>query len=199
VTDNSYDDRGSRGVHGAGDLLWQVQPGAWYGWPDFHGTRPLDEGDHHFSARTGKPKRLLASLPNDPPTPAAILEVHSSSNGFDFSKGSAFGYEGEVFIAQFGDMASDVGKVYGPVGFKVVRVELKEGIIHDFAVNKGKLNGPGSRIGGAGFERPIAARFDPSGAALYVVDFGVLTMGKKGADAREGTGVLWKITKEGGR
>lgn len=34
VTDNSYDERGSRPVWGTGDLLFAVKPGMWYGWPD---------------------------------------------------------------------------------------------------------------------------------------------------------------------
>jgi hypothetical protein len=41
----------------------------------------------------------------------------------------------------------------------------------------------------------VACRFDPSGRALYVVDFGVLLMDSKGAHPKQHTGVLWKITK----
>jgi hypothetical protein len=60
--------------------------------------------------------------------------------------------------------------------FKVVRVDVSSGIIEDFAVNEGSMNGLASRIGGGGLERPVAARFDPSGIALYIVDFGVMTI-----------------------
>jgi hypothetical protein len=80
------------------------------------------------------------------------------------------------------------------VGFKVVRVDPARGTIAEFAVNKGDMNGPASRIGGGGLERPVDARFDPSGTALYVVDFGVMTIGK-GPEPRPGTGVVWKITR----
>ncbi|TAJ99864.1 MAG: glucose dehydrogenase, partial [Candidatus Manganitrophaceae bacterium] len=198
VTENSYDDRGSRPVHGTGDPLWKVTPGAWYGWPDFHGKEPLDLGDHHVPPGKERPKRLLAAHPNDPPEPVALLGVHSSSNGFDFSRNRQFGYEGQAFIAQFGDQAPVVGKVLSPVGFKVVRVDVATGVIHDFAVNRGKTNGPASRIGGGGLERPVAARFDPTGTALYVVDFGVMTMDRKGSDPRKGTGILWRITRTEG-
>jgi hypothetical protein len=45
-------------------------------------------------------------------------------------------------------------------------------------------------------ERPIAARFDPRGKALYVVDFGQVLTGPKGMKPVENTGVLWKITRE---
>lgn len=47
VTDNSYDDRGSRPVFGAGDLLWEVQEDTWYGWPDFHGQHRLDSANRY--------------------------------------------------------------------------------------------------------------------------------------------------------
>ncbi|MBI3805844.1 MAG: glucose dehydrogenase [Nitrospirae bacterium] len=208
VTDNAYDDRGSRPVHGAGDLLWKITPGTWYGWPDYHGARPLNTGDHYLPPGKERPRLLLSEPPNDPPKPAAVLEVHSSSNGFDFSRNTDFGYIGEAFIAQFGDQAPATGKVFAPVGFKVVRVDPGTGIINDFAVNRGPTNGPASRIGGGGLERPVAARFNPKGTALYVVDFGVLTMGEKmkkppGASepmAKEqpyqGTGVLWRIVRK---
>jgi hypothetical protein len=195
VTDNQYDDRGSRPVWGAGDILWAVEPGLWYGWPDFHAGRPLADADHFRSPGKQPPSFLLAEHPNAPPRPAAILGVHSSSNGFDFSRNAAFGHVGEAFIAQFGDMAPAVGKVSGPVGFKVVRVDPATAVMRDFATNRAATNGPASRVGGGGLERPVAARFDRTGTALYVVDFGVMTVGRQGPEPRSGTGVLWRIRR----
>jgi glucose/arabinose dehydrogenase len=127
----------------------------------------------------------------------AYLAVHSSSDGFDFSKSDEFGYAGEAFIAQFGDQAPTVGKVLNPVGFKVVRVTMSDGIIQDFAVNAGKHNGPASRLGSGGLERPVAVRFDPSGKTLYVVDFGELRMSEEETKPRPGTGVVWAIDRAG--
>jgi glucose/arabinose dehydrogenase len=197
VTDNSYDNRGSRSIWGAGDLLWRVAEGGWYGWPDFHAGRPVTDADHYRTPGREPPRFVLADHPAQPPLPAAVLGVHSSSNGLDFSRNPAFGYVGDAFIAQFGDMAPAVGKVMGPVGFKVVRVEVETGVMRDFAVNRARTNGPASRLGGGGLERPVAARFDPSGTALYVVDFGVMTIGDRGPRPHRGTGVLWRITREG--
>jgi hypothetical protein len=79
----------------------------------------------------------------------------------------------------------------------VVRVDVKTGRVDDFAVNKGKHNGPATKIGGAGLERPVAVRFDPSGNVLYVVDFGIMLMDKTGPKPQQGTGVLWRITRGG--
>jgi glucose/arabinose dehydrogenase len=196
VTDNGYDERGSRPVFGTGDLLWEVRQGTWYGWPDFSGGLRLDAGNQFKPLLQQKPKPLLAHYPNDPPTPKAILPVHSSADGFDFSRSDAFGHRGEAFVALFGDQSPTTGKVVAPVGFKLVRIDVKNGVVQEFAVNRGKKTGPASGLGTGGLERPLAARFDPSGTSLYVVDFGILKQTAKGAQPVQKTGVLWKITRE---
>lgn len=195
ATDNSFDDRGSRPVFGTGDLLWLVRQGAWYGWPDHHAGRSLADADHFAVPGKNPPGKVLAEDPRSAPQPVALLGVHSSSNGLDFSRNAAFGFVGDAFIAQFGDMAPGAGKVLSPVGFRVVRANTRTGVVEDFAANRGETYGPASFVGGAGLERPVAARFDPSGNALYVVDFGVMTTTEKGPVPRQGTGVLWRITK----
>jgi glucose/arabinose dehydrogenase len=194
-TDNQYDVRGSRPIFGAGDLLWEVRPGVWYGWPDYHGGNPVYDGDRYRAPGRERPKRLLEKHPNSPPRPVAVFAVHSSSNGFDFSRYPEFGHVGEAFVAQFGDGAPVTGKVLAPVGFKVVRVDIRNGVTRDFAVNKGPKNGPASLLEGGGLERPVAARFDPSGKALYIVDFGVMLHDAGGAVPKTNTGVIWRITR----
>ena len=195
VTENGYDDRGSRPVWGTPDVMWRIVPGTWYGWPDHSEGHPLTNDDYR---PPGKPRLepLLAKPPGQPPKPVAVLGVHASANGFDFSRSPSFGHVGEAFVAEFGDEAPTTGKVLHPVGFRVVRVDVKTGRIAEFAANKGDKAGPASKIGGAGFERPVAARFDPSGNSLYVVDFGVLLQDKQGAKPQAGTGVLWRISRE---
>lgn len=195
ITENQYDVRGSRPVFGTGDLLWEITPGTWYGWPDYFAGKPLTDSDWYEAPDEPAPGFVLAQHPNRPPEPTALLGVHSSSNGLDFSRSQEFGHVGEAFIAQFGDMAPGAGKVLNPVGFKVVRVDVSTGVIEDFAVNKGDTNGPASWLGTGGLERPIAARFNRSGTALYVVDFGVMTVSDKGPQPRENTGVLWRISR----
>jgi hypothetical protein len=196
VTENGFDERGSRPVWGAGDVLWEIKDGLWYGWPDFSAGKPIQNDEEFKAPGKSKVKSLLQKYPNTPPKPAAIFGVHSSSNGFDFSRNSAFGYEGEAFVAQFGDMAG-AGKVLYPVGFKVVRVNVETGVVRDFAVNKGKRNGPASWLKKGGLERPVAAKFNRSGSSLYVVDFGIMRTTKKdGVQPQSATGMIWKITKQ---
>lgn len=194
ITDNGYDVRGSRPVFGSGDFLWKLEPGSWYGWPDFVGGESLTH--EAFAEADGEPKGLvLAEHPAKPPRPLAMLPVHASANGFDVARSDQFGYRGQAFVALFGDMAPNVGKVMAPVGFRVVRVDPSTGIYKDFARNRGDRSGPASLLGSHGLERPVAARFDPSGQHLYVVDFGVLEMEKQ-AKPQPRTGVLWRITRE---
>jgi glucose/arabinose dehydrogenase len=195
ITDNGYDTRGSRPVFGTPEVLWKLEPGAWYGWPDYVGGRPVTADD--YAEAEGDPKGfVLAEHPGKVPPPRALLPVHSSANGFDFARGDAFGYQGQAFVALFGDMAPTVGKVIGPVGFDVIRVDLRTGIYRDFARNRGDEAGPASKLGSKGLERPVAVRFDPSGENLYVVDFGVVRMTEKGAQPEPATGAIWRISRE---
>lgn len=194
ITENGFDDRGSRPVWGTGDYLYQVKQGQWYGWPDYAGGLAFD-GDKFKAPGKDAPTPILASHPSKPPRPTASLGVHSSSNGFDFSTSGAFGYTGEAFIAQFGDMAPNVGKVMAPVGFKVVRVNTANGVVTDFAVNKGNKNAPASALRAGGLERPVSAKFSPDGTALYIVDFGVMRIEGKKVIPQKNTGVIWKVTR----
>ena len=195
LTENGYDVRGSRPVWGAGDVLWKVQQGFWYGWPDYSAGKRINGVEEFKPPKKDTVKKILATDPGTPPKPAAILGVHSSSNGLDFSRSENFGFEQQAFIAQFGDMASDVGKVLHPVGFKVVRVDVTTGVIRDFAVNKSRKNGPASKLRSGGFERPVAVKFSPDGSELYVVDFGILLMTEKGPQPVPYSGVVWKIKR----
>src|SRR5207248_6410770 len=91
------------------------------------------------------------------------------------------------------------GKVRRPVGCRVVRVNPCNGVINDFAVNKGKEAGPGTKECNGGLERPVDCRFNCDGSVLYVVDFGVMTTleRNKPTPYRE-TGVIWRVRRTGG-
>jgi glucose/arabinose dehydrogenase len=195
VTDNGFDDRGSRPVWGAADELFFVEQGGWYGWPDYSGG--LAVAQKRFKA-PGKdqPRKLLARDPSAPIAPVARFGVHSSANGFDFSRNEAFGYVGQAFVAEFGDLSPPTGKVLSPVGFRVVRVDTKTGVIADFISNKGDKNGPASFLKSGGIERPVAVRFDRTGRAMYVVDFGEMTATEQGLRPVKGTGIVWKVTRK---
>jgi glucose/arabinose dehydrogenase len=194
VSDNGYDERGSRPVWGAADILWQVKPGTWYGWPDFSAGEPLTL-EKFKAPHKAQPRFILAQHPDQPPQPVAKFAVHSSADGLDFSRNQSFGHAGEAFIALFGDESPATGKILHASGFKIIRVDTSNGVIEDFAVNKGPHNGPASKIETGGLERPVAVKFNPAGDALYIVDFGVVLHDKTGAKPQQGTGVIWKVTR----
>lgn len=196
VAENSFDVRGNRPIWGAGDNLYEIKEGLWYGWPDYAAGRAV-YGRDEFKTPGCKPaKKLLKNNPNEAPKALAEFGVHSSTCGMDVITNAAFGNQGHILLAQFGDLATDVGKTWSPVGFQVVKTDPETGVIEIFAANNVRKNGPASWIKNQGLERPIAVRFDPSGETLYIVDFGILTIDKdKGAIPIENSGVVWKITK----
>jgi glucose/arabinose dehydrogenase len=195
ATENGFDTRGSRPVVGSQDHLWRVEPGRWYGWPDYSGGIRLD--DSSFVRNGEEPiKMLLKQHPENPPKPVAFLGVHSSSNGLAFSPANGnFGFEGQAFIAQFGDQSPITGKTISPVGFKVVRVDLQSGEMQGFATNK--KPGPATATpGSGGLERPVNVVFSPEGNALYVIDFGILYVPPTGPKPEEESGTIWRISKQ---
>lgn len=194
ITQNSFDVRGSRPVWGTGDLLWKLEKDRWYGWPDYNGHHKIMEME---VPGQDAPAAVMAQYPEEPPHPVASFGVHSSSNGISFSTNNNFGFEGQAFVAQFGDMAPGVGKVLSPVGYRVVRVDVESGIVEDFAVNRATKNGPASWLKSGGLERPVSVSFNPSGDALYITDFGIMTMTDKGPNPMRKSGVIWKVTRQG--
>jgi hypothetical protein len=204
VTDNGYDERGSRPIFGSPDFLWEVDPAGppiWYGWPDFAGGIPI--GDRFDKATMAEPKRLLAEIPNEPPRAKALFGVHASATGIEFARTDHFAPVGAAFVTEFGDMAPDVGRVIAPVGFRVVMVDPSNGVITPFMANVGDQSGPASRLESGGIERPIDLAISPKGTELYIVDFGVMNMGEvEGKDGtspipQKNTGVIWRVTRTG--
>lgn len=173
-----------------------MQRGTWYGWPDFSGADPLADQAFHPPGKP-HPKPVLANPPNRPPRPVAKFPVHSSADGIEFSRSPQFGHVGEAFVAIFGDEAPTTGKMLSPIGGKVVRVNVADGTITDFAVNRAPKEGPGTKVRVPGLERPVSVRFDPRGESLYVVDFGIMRHDHAGAHPERQTGAIWRIRRQG--
>ena len=140
---------------------------------------------------------MMQSHPN--PTPLhsfATFEPHSGSNGVAFCPDAAFGFQGDAFVALFGDFTPMTARLTTPVGFKVVRVDMQRSRVVNFAVNK--ITGPASKLPHGGFERPSHCQFGPDGAP-YVVDWGELEIAPErgGVRMQQGTGILWRIRRSG--
>jgi glucose/arabinose dehydrogenase len=66
ATEQGADDRGSRPVGNVPDLLFEVRQGAWYGWPDFIGERPITDPEY-LPTRGPAPPFVLANHDELPP------------------------------------------------------------------------------------------------------------------------------------
>ena len=196
AAEHGIDERGARFNVGDTDDFYEVEKGRWYGFPDYAAGTRLDDPRWGDGGRGRAP--VIADPPEkDPPKPLLTFEPHAASNGFDFSPGGDFGFEGDAFVALFGDAAPITTRRIVPAGFKVVRIDMKKRRIVDFAVNK--IAGGASVLPHEGFERPVHCEFGPDGA-LYVLDWGEMVPAPErgGVEIRVETGVLWRIRRRPG-
>jgi glucose/arabinose dehydrogenase len=198
ATDNAYDERGSRPIANAKDNIWQVKQGAWYGFPDY--SSGIRVTDPQFRSERGKRVKML--MKNHPPVekPWLIRPENGAVTKLDFSTGNNFGFKGHMFVAEVGSATPITGDP-NPTGYTVVRIDpaTKEtqpflGNIKPGAAGLEHVTTPGPR-------RPIEAKFSPDGNTLYVVDIGVIHGDLAAAGPFPipipGTGVIWRITKDG--
>lgn len=188
TTYHGADVRGDRPIYNDPDYLIKVEKDAWYGWPDYFDGEPVSASRFQI---TGKPK-LEFLLKKHPPLtkPYLTFDPHTGTNGIAFAP-KAFGNEGDMFIAAYGTYApATTGTNLKPVGFRVLRLDMKTKKISDFAANI--LPGPSYINRGGGFSRPSDVLFGPDNA-LYVVDWGGATISSKGLELTPGTGSIWRI------
>ncbi len=181
ATDQGADDRGSRPVGNAPDLLFEIKEGAWYGWPDFIGGNPITDSKYR-PERGPAPTFVLANHGELPPPEEPLLRFspHAAAVKFDIAPPGTPGYAGQLFVALFGDEAPMTAPTGPRVGRAVVRVDPGDWSVHP--VVKGPL------------ARPIDVRFDTSGEGLYILDFGQFDMdAEQGVVAEAQSGRLWRL------
>lgn len=180
ASDQGADDRGSRPIGNAPDLLFEVKPGAWYGWPDFVGGVPVT--DPRFRPTRGPaPEPLLANHGELPPPERPLLEfaVNAAAVKMDVLPAGASRWPGQLLVALFGDERPMTGPAGPRIGRSLARIDLATGAVHPVA--------PGP------WRRPIDVRMHPFEETVYVLDFGEFEMGPDGVEARAGSGALWQI------
>ena len=195
ATEHGMDERGRRYIIDDPDDFYEIKDGEWYGWPDFASGIRLDDAYWGEGGHGREP--VLATFPNlNPLKPFVSFQTHAAANGFDFCRHPEFGFEGDAFVACFGDLApiTTLKRAVTPAGFNVVRVDMNSGEVYPFANNK--MTGPASKLPHDGFERPSHCQFGPDGA-LYIVDFGIIHIAPERGGIRQqlGTGSLWRIRR----
>ena len=189
ATNHGNDVRGSRSVFNDPDYLFQIQPGAWYGWPEYAAGEPVT------AARFNAPEKRKPTFlwQQHPPLakPFLTFDSHAGVCGLAFSPGGSFGYEGDLFVAMFGTFAPvTTGVNVRPAGFRIVRVDMKTREVHDFATND--LPGPAYINQQDGFNRLVDVAFAPD-TSLYILDWGASTLTERGLELVPATGMVWRI------
>jgi len=119
----------------------------------------------------------------------AEIEKNSSANMFDFSRTEAFGYKGDIFIAETGSLPPGTGAT-GYTGYKVALIDRKTGLVSNFIAHPS--NDAATIFAPAGVNKPIDVHF--RGREMFVVDFGV---GAGAPTQIPNSGKVWKVTHLG--
>ncbi len=217
AAENGYDVRGSRPVNDEIDATLKITEGVWYGVPDYSASRePLtdDKFESPDSLQSaifingelvGKDMGFLIDHEASgltPPDPSLVVgrhEINSSPSLLDVAPASWGDLAGQLFVAEWGDLAPPTNPLRGSVrtfGYQVAKIDPTTGSLTSFVANAG--GGPASASGSDGIERPFDVKFGPDDA-MYIVDYGVveIDMTKKPPyDYKMGTGTIWKVSKK---
>ncbi|MFT4924963.1 MAG: glucose/arabinose dehydrogenase [Phenylobacterium sp.] len=155
--DLGINDRGSRPVGQVPDCLYQVQPGHWYGWPDY--AAGIAVSDKSYSPFRGQPATALIANPQtlgELAQPLFSFVAHAAPTKFTCEPKS-----NQLVIAMFGDKLPMTGPPGPNAGRCVIRLNPDSGVTEVLT--------------GHQFQRPIDVIYSPDGS-LYVVDFGHFEM-----------------------
>jgi glucose/arabinose dehydrogenase len=182
ATEQGPDDRGSRPIGNAPDLLYHVKQGAWYGWPDFIGGHRVDEPA--FTPSRGVPAQPLMTgyegLP-EPERPLLSFGVNAAATKFAVLPAGASRWPGQLLVAIFGDEKPITAPPGSRVGRTVLRIDPADWTAHPVSV--------------PAMERPIDVAVSADGRTIWVLDFGRFEMlGEGRLDAVPGSGAVFNAT-----
>jgi glucose/arabinose dehydrogenase len=181
AVDQGADDRGSRPIGNAPDALFEVRPGAWYGWPDFVAGAAVT--DPRFAPARGAPPQFLLQDHDRLPAPERpLLEFPPHTAAVKFAPAPVGSqYDGSVLVALFGDEAPMTAPAGARVGRGVALVDTDAWELSPL-------------VSGDPLQRPIDVRIHAGHA--YIVDFGHFEMTVNGVDATAGSGCVWRLPLE---
>ena len=199
ASDDGFDERGSRPIANAPDVVWDIRRDAWYGWPDYAGGDPVI--DRHFRPTAGvQPDFLLKEHPPVAP-PVLRLEAHSGVAKLGVIP-AGFSPDGTLLLARFGALAPPVGDEQSPTGRDVLVIDPRDGGSRIFLRARRESLGSGefAHTSGPGLKRPVDVVWDARDQVVYVVDLGAVAT-TAGAKPRPfpGSGVVWRVKRVGAR
>jgi glucose/arabinose dehydrogenase len=183
AVDQGPDDRGSRPIGQAPDLLFEVRRGAWYGWPDFIDGDPVD--DPRYQPERGPAPRFLLANHRELPRPERALlrfPPHTAAVKFAVAPPAWGTYAGHLFVALFGDEQPMTAPAGPRTGRGVARIDPAHWSLHPAITGL--------------MARPIDVSFHPIDAAMHILDFGRFEMTEGGRlSAEPESGKLWRLPK----
>jgi glucose/arabinose dehydrogenase len=216
-TNNGMELRGSRPVKDDPDTFCKLVRGTWYGWPEYSAdfyevTQPRFQPALDLLFSTGY-DALPALVDQDtsgrdgaglrpPPRDALLFGVFPSQSGAAKMvmvprTGPFERYHGSAFVALSGDrapFATGGQKLIGPIGYKVVRVEMDSRKVEDLVRNTRGLPAHllHRRISRSALERPVDVKIGPDGS-LYILDMGRMVMKGGKEHITGGTGQVFRL------
>ncbi|HSU68377.1 MAG TPA: hypothetical protein VLJ39_15970 [Tepidisphaeraceae bacterium] len=222
-TNEGMELRGTRPVRNDPDsLLRLITGGTWYGWPDYTtDLNPVWEDRYQpgaeMIANTGY-KRVLFAIdqqatntdpknqsiqllePNRDTLLKGVFAPLSGAAKLDFiPRNYPPALRGKAVVALAGDrapFATSGQPIIGPIGYKVVMVDVDSRQVTDFIRNNGE--GPGTRIDRKNpnlLERPVDVKFGPDGT-LFILDGGRMQLRDGREQWEPGTGKIFRLVPE---
>jgi glucose/arabinose dehydrogenase len=215
MTNTGMELRGTRPVKDDPDVLLWVVRDTWYGWPDYSADlQPISDARFQppvtMIIKSGYP--ALSALidqdasgllrPDRNTLLAAVFQPLAGAAKFDFAPTTApwTAFRDSALIALSGDRApfatggSQGLKLAGPVGYKVVRVNMDNHEVSDFIHNTRDL--PGHELepfNSLALERPIDVKYNPVDNCLYILDFGRMRMRGGKEEVKRETGKIYRL------
>jgi glucose/arabinose dehydrogenase len=208
ATNDGMELRGTRPIKDDPDTLVRVISGTWYGFPDFTADfNPVTQEkyqpptelvlpsgypdvsftiDHEASALLAPDRNSLLQGTFQPLSGAAKFDFVPTTGPFKEFRGNAV-------VALSGDRAPFATSglpLSGPLGFKVVLVDVDSKVTKEFIHNT--RGGPASLNHTDGIERPIDVKFGPENA-IYILDFGQMVMRNGEPRVTQGSGRVFKL------
>ena len=216
-TNNGMELRGSRPVRDDPDVLCKLVRRTWYGWPDYSAdfveiTQPRFQPPVELLFQTGY--ELLPLLVDQsvsgpdgrgllaPPRDALLFGEFPSQSGAAKlvmvpRTGPFERFHGSAIVALSGDrapFATSGQKTVGPIGYKLVRVDVDTRRVEDFVRNTRGV--PAQRLDVKvrryALQRPVDVKIGPDGA-LYILDMGRMQVKNGKERVPAATGQVFRV------